>query len=153
MTGNAFDWLVPEQLAACVNPAVGERAAAEVRTAGIGLLINLHEKPHPAELLEELGAEQLHLPVASTYAPSEQQLDLGLEAIRDALRCGRRVAVHCGAGLGRTGTLLAAYLVAEGWTADDAIARVRAVRPGSIETLEQEEAVHAFARRVVSQAD
>jgi protein tyrosine phosphatase len=59
-----------------------------------------------------------------------------------------RVAVHCGAGLGRSGTPIAAYLVSQGAAPDDAIALVRARRPGSIETAEQEVAVHEFARRL-----
>jgi protein-tyrosine phosphatase len=67
--------------------------------------------------------------------------------IDDALSRGVRVAVHCGAGLGRSGTLLAAYLVSQGAAPDAAIADVRAARPGSIETDEQEAAVHYFAHR------
>jgi atypical dual specificity phosphatase len=59
------------------------------------------------------------------------------------------VAVHCGGGLGRTGTLLACYLVsAEGLPADAAIARVRAARPGSVETEDQEQAVRRYAERL-----
>jgi atypical dual specificity phosphatase len=55
-------------------------------------------------------------------------------AIEAALAGGRRVAVHCGAGLGRTGTLVACYLTRRGVRPDDAIARLRALRPGSVET-------------------
>ena len=74
-----------------------------------------------------VGEETLHLPGPTFDAPSQ--------------------AVHCGAGLGRTGTLLAAHLVSQGWHAEAAMAGVRAVRPGSIETLEQVQAVPECARR------
>ena len=56
------------------------------------------------------------------------------------------VAVHCAAGLGRTGTVLAAWFVTQGLSAQNAIARVRRLRPGSVETEEQERAVEEFAK-------
>jgi atypical dual specificity phosphatase len=145
--GRAFDWLIPEQLAACVDPVAGVQAAEQLRAGRVTLLINLYERPDPPELLERLGAETLHLPVHNSDAPTQAQLDRGIAAIREALAAGRRVAVHCGAGLGRSGTLLAAYLVSEGRGAEEAIQRVRAARPGSIETLQQEAAVREYARR------
>lgn len=147
MIPNAFDWLIPEQLGACVHPGVGEQAAAQLRSGRITLLINMHERPDPVELLAALKAESLHLPVSDSLAPTQSQLDEGVAAIRDALARGERVAVHCAAGLGRTGTLLAAYLVSQGCDAEEAITRVRAARRGSVETREQEEAVHEFERR------
>ncbi len=147
MQAHAFDWLIPEQLGACVNPSVSYQAAAALRSGRVGLLINLHERPDPVELLRQLGAETLHLPVPNSDPPSQAQLDRGVAAITDALARGTRVAVHCGAGLGRSGTLLAAYFVTQTYSADEAIARVRAVRPGSIETLQQEQAVHEFSSR------
>jgi len=144
---NAFDWLIPERLGACVNPSVGQQAAHMLAVGRVSLLVNMHEKPDEPELLARLGAESLHLPVPGSCAPTQQQLDLGVGAISEALGRDARVAVHCGAGLGRAGTLLAAYLVSQGCSAEQAIEQVRAKRPGSIETLEQEQAVYEFAQR------
>ncbi len=57
------------------------------------------------------------------------------------------VAVHCGKGMGRTGTMLACYLVAkEGYKADNAIMETRQRRIYSIETEEQEQAVFDFEK-------
>jgi atypical dual specificity phosphatase len=148
VAGNAFDWVLADKVGACVNPSVAAGAANELRQRRIGLLINLHERPDPPALLAELQAETVHLPVQNSDAPTQEQLDRGVAAIDDALGRGVRVAVHCGAGLGRSGTLLAAYLVSRGTEPDEAIANVRGVRPGSIETQEQEDAVRHFARRL-----
>lgn len=58
------------------------------------------------------------------------------------------VGVHCALGFGRTGTMLACYLVKErALAAGDAIAEIRRLRPGSIETYEQEKAVFQFYQR------
>jgi atypical dual specificity phosphatase len=142
---DAFDWVLPERLAACVNPSVSKSAATELLTRRVGLLVNLHERPDPPELLAQLNAQTLHLPVPDSLAPTQDQLERGVAAIDAALRDGVRVAVHCAAGLGRSGTLIAAYLVSQGATPDEAIAQVRAARPGSVENEDQEVAVHQFA--------
>lgn len=55
-------------------------------------------------------------------------------------------------GIGRTGTMLASYLVAvESYTAEDTIAETRKRRNGAIETREQEQAVHDFENHVKQQ--
>jgi atypical dual specificity phosphatase len=115
-----------------------------LRAERIQLLVNLHEQADSPQL----GIDSVHLPFADFTAPSQAQLEAGVQAISSALARGQRVAVHCGGGLGRTGTLLACYLVfSEGVSADEAMARVRAARPGSIETDDQEQAVRRYAQR------
>jgi atypical dual specificity phosphatase len=143
---NSLDWLVADSLAACVFPDA-ERGLPHLSRLGVSVLVNLHERAHDPEVLAHHGITQVHLPVADFTPPTPEQLDAGVAAIVDALAAGKRVAVHCHGGLGRTGTLLACYLVQQGMTPDEAIARIRAVRPGSVETREQEAAVRAFGRR------
>ena len=139
-------WLDDEGLAACRYPRDGQ-ALQDLADHGVSVLINLHERPHPEGVLARYGLTAVHLPVADFTPPSPVQLDQGVAAIERAVAAGQRVAVHCGAGLGRTGTLLACYLVKRGFGPAEAIARMRALRPGSIETPAQEAAVIEFARR------
>lgn len=58
------------------------------------------------------------------------------------------VAVHCMAGLGRTGTILACFLAAREMPANNAIIIIREWRPGSIETFEQEAVVYKYERLI-----
>jgi atypical dual specificity phosphatase len=141
-----FDWIVEPEVGACAYPR--EPGAWEsLCAAGIGLVINLHERAHEASVLERYGVEEVHLPVRDFTPPTAEQLERGVELMTQAIQAGRRVMVHCGAGLGRTGTLVACYLVSQGAEPKDAIQRVRAARPGSIETAAQEKAVREFAAR------
>src|SRR5437660_12865335 len=135
-------------LGTCANQYVPASPVPEIHTQGLSMLVNLHERPDPPDILAQLQAQTIHLPVPDSHAPTEAQLDAGVAAISEALQQGKRVAVHCGAGLGRSGTLIAAYLVSQGAAPDDAMAQVRSARPGSIETLEQEAAVHEYDRRL-----
>jgi atypical dual specificity phosphatase len=137
-------WFEEGRLAACRYPR-SDRALQELADKSVWLLINLHPVAHPLGRLEGFGMIELHLPVEDFTAPTPEQLQQGVAAIVSALESGARVAVHCEAGLGRSGTLVACYLVHRGMTPEQAIAHVRKLRPGSVETLPQEAAVRTFA--------
>ena len=138
-------WLEGEGVGACGYPR-DEKSLQELADHGVTVVINLHERQHPDGSLARYGLTEVHLPVRDFTPPTPAQLERGVAAIEAAVCGGHRVAVHCGAGLGRTGTLLACYLVRRGLGPDEAIARLRALRPGSVETPQQEAAVAEYAR-------
>lgn len=137
-------WLDDAPVGACKYPR-GAKSLQDLVDHGVTVLVNLHERPHPAATLARFGLTEIHLPVPDFTPPTPAQLAQGVTAIEQVVRDGRRVAVHCGAGLGRTGTLLACYLVKRGLAPDDAIAHIRALRPGSVETSGQAAAVRQYA--------
>jgi atypical dual specificity phosphatase len=142
--GDAVTWFEEGRVAACRYPR-SEAALRGLAERGVQLVVNLHPRAHVAGQLERLGLVELHLPVADFTPPTAEQLEQGVSPMQEALDAGQCVAVHCGGGLGRTGTLVACYLVSRGHSAEEAMAMVRRARPGSIETRAQEAAVRAFA--------
>lgn len=142
-----FSWVVDGQLAGMPRPGSSgalDDDLAFLQARGISLLVSLTEQPVDPAAVAQHGLELIHLPVADFTAPTQSQLRTFVETASAAMAAGRPVGVHCGAGKGRTGTFLAAYFVAQGMTAPAAIAHVRALRPGSIETADQELAVARF---------
>ncbi|AAY79941.1 protein-tyrosine phosphatase family protein [Sulfolobus acidocaldarius] len=86
-------------------------------------------------VLKSFNIEYLYSPIPDGRAPSENQF---LE-IYKWLRKDKGNLVHCVGGIGRTGTILASYLVLEeNMSAEEAIEEVRRVRPGAVQTYEQE---------------
>jgi atypical dual specificity phosphatase len=142
-----FTWIVPDRLLACRYP-MDREALERLRALGVCGLVNLTELRHDQTILAELEITETHLPVPDLTPPSPDDIRTAIAVIDAAHASGLTVAVHCAAGLGRTGTVMAAWLVTQGLDADAAIARIRELRTGSIETDEQEDAVREFARRV-----
>jgi atypical dual specificity phosphatase len=146
MPAPGFSWIDRPHLAALAMPESAEDLAW-LRRQGIQILISLTESPLPRQWVNDAGLMVVNVPVPDMEPPSDRQLDHILESIRKAHTAGMGVAIHCAAGLGRTGTVLAAYFAAGGMSGRDAIDHVRELRPGSIETLEQELAIERFAER------
>jgi hypothetical protein len=130
----------------CANPRT-ERALSALSGGGVRLLVNFHERDHDPACLERHGLREVHLPVRDFAAPSQEQIGRGVEAILEARAAGEAAVVHCWGGLGRTGTVLACYLLAsgEGLGPEEVVRRLCALRPGSVETQTQLMAVRAWA--------
>ena len=138
-------WIVPGKLLLRSYPHQLE-TLQELAGQGVTVLVNLERRPHGQANLDRFGLTEIHIPVPDFTAPTPADLDRGIDAIETHLTQGHVVAVHCAAGLGRSGTLVACYLVHQGQAPHDAIAEIRRLRPGAIETASQVAAVEAFAR-------
>ncbi len=141
-----FSWVDKPLLAAMARPDELEQFVW-LRHQNIQVLIALSETPPRRDYANDAGLLLLHVPVEDMHPPSQKQIDLCLSAIQKAHSQEMAVGVHCTAGLGRTGVILACYFVSQDMSAKNAIARVRRLRPGSIETDEQADAIAEFARR------
>ena len=90
--------------------------------------------------VQRRGMEWLHLPVPDVSTPGPE-FEAGWPAVSNHLRsrldAGENILIHCRGGVGRSGMIAARLLVESGADAEEAIARVRAARPGAIETWEQ----------------
>lgn len=139
-----FTWVDHPHLAGMARPGAVEDLAW-LRGEGIELIITLTEYALPRNWINEAGLFSLHLPVADFTPPTQEQLLQGITTIQKVNSQGRGAVIHCAAGLGRTGTFLACYFVAKDLTPQAAISKVRRLRPGSIETEEQEAAITEFA--------
>jgi ADP-ribosyl-[dinitrogen reductase] hydrolase len=129
-----------------------------IRAWGAAAIVTLVE-PKELKLLmvERLGEEVarrnmlwFHLPIVDVSIPDqrfEEKWDSAGDELRSILRNGSDVLVHCRGGLGRAGTIASRLLIELGMPPKTAIERVRAVRPGAIETRAQEEYVLAITSK------
>ena len=145
-----FSWIEPSVLAGCGRPeSVTELEAA--KREGVEAIVSLTSTPLSPEIIRRLDFVYMHSPLSPM--PSTQQLAQIARFIKSQKSRSHPVLVHCGEGKGRTGTVLTAYLVYNGMSADEAIQHVREKRPGSIQTAEQEVAVREFEKVVIKDRD
>jgi protein-tyrosine phosphatase len=158
-------WVIPGALAGMPMPFIhserrmnhGGRLEAypdelpELYAEGIRAVVSLLNIPSDAPVYESAGFAYLCIPLPDGGAPSMAQASEFVRFVNEQLKERRPVAVHCQAGIGRTGTMLATYLIAQGKTAEEAIRAIRSVESSAIETPRQVQFLYEFADLVHGQ--
>ena len=141
-----FGWLIADKLAGCGMPTT-QSEIEWVQKQGIKSIVTMTEESLPSSWVKDI--QYLHVPTEDLSAPDIDQIDSAVEFIHQRLQNGEPVMVHCAAGIGRTGTILACYLVKyQRMSAKGAIEKVRKERPGSIQSESQEIAVGLYYKHV-----
>jgi protein tyrosine phosphatase (PTP) superfamily phosphohydrolase (DUF442 family) len=127
------------------------RGLEQLRRRGFTSLVNLREEFDDAEAGISLG-KYLYLPTIDDDAPTLEDLTEGVMFIEEEIERGGKVYVHCMLGVGRSVTLIAAYLVAQGMSPEDAWRYIRRRRPFIQPTEMQEAQLEHFAQIVAAGA-
>ncbi|CAH2327144.1 dual specificity phosphatase 23 isoform X2 [Pelobates cultripes] len=142
-----FSWVEPGLLAGMAMPRLPAHYEYLYQN-GIRHLITLTEHKPPYH--DTCPGITLHrIRIVDFCPPSLDQIKSFLKIVEDANAKKEGVAVHCMHGFGRTGTMLACYLVkTRKITGVDAINEIRKIRRGSIETTEQEKSIIQFHHHI-----
>ena len=141
-----FSWLIEGKLAGSAIPTSFEEIKWLV-DVGVKSIVTVREESLDDDWIKNIN--YLHIHSNDMGVPEFEDLIKAVDFIHQRITNNEPVMVHCLAGLGRTGTILACYLIKyQKLSADDSIQKVRESRPGSIQSFPQEEIIFQFEKSV-----
>ena len=141
-----FSWLIEDKLAGSGMPTSFDELDWILKQ-GVTSIVTMTENALPEEWVSDIG--YLHVPTPDLTAPDMDRIDIAVDFIHEKIIDDQAVMVHCAAGMGRAGTILACYLVKyQKYSAKEAIKKIRKERPGSIQSEIQELAITFYEKHV-----
>ena len=148
-------WVIPHELAGMPMPYIHQDRRSQrnsrldefdddlpiLRRVGIRSVVCLLSIESDQSVYESTGFSFLCSAIPNDQPPEMAQAQKIVEFMQQAPMA---VAVHCEGGIGRTGTILAAYLIQSGLSSREAVQRIRSVEPAAIGTKSQEEFLRRF---------
>jgi len=143
-----FSWMIEGKLAGSARPE-NETQLRWLRSKGISALVCLNvERPLNEKEVKSMGFEYVFIPVKDFTAPKLEDISEFVSFTNEMLRKNKPVVVCCGAGVGRTGTMLAVYLVSMCLSPEEALRQVKEKRGIGVESYMQKEAIFEYARQI-----
>jgi len=165
LPGLHSSWVGPDVVAMARPTERGLKGGllAAMAAAGVAAVVNLQESGEHAhcgaglaegsafsylpETVMRAGISHLNYPFPDMTFPSFETTLKIVQMMGAFVEKGGKVAVHCHAGLGRTGCIIACHFVhAKGWGPQEAVRYVREHRVGSLQTNGQVKFVGAFSK-------
>lgn len=141
-----FSWLINNKLAGSGMPTTINEINW-ILNQGVKSIVTMTENALPEYWVKD--TKYLHVPTEDLSAPDIEQIDGAVDFIHERINQNEPVMVHCAAGIGRTGTILACYLIKyQKYSAKNAIEKVRKERPGSIQSERQEIVVELYEKHI-----
>lgn len=146
-----FLWLRQGELAGTPKPGLLielDYDLAALKRVGITVLVSLTMKSLDPEELDKYGIKGIAFPIKDMGVPTIKDALEFCQKIETLVEQGEAIAMHCKAGMGRTGTMLVAQLIWEGKSALDALETARGIEPRWVQSEEQVRFLEEFALAV-----
>lgn len=141
--GENLWWVIPGKLAGVRKPTAAE--LRELQASGIGAIVSVMHDKSNLELYERENIPYLWLPIQIASSPSRSQVEELIAFVNRYHRQGVGTAVHCTGGLHRTGTMLAAYLILNGSSSEDALQTIETANSQALLELAQQVFLRSLA--------
>ena len=139
-----FSWVIENKLAGSGIPTSIDEVQWMIEQ-GVKSIVTIREEPLADNWIKDVN--YLHVMSNDMGVPEFNDLIHAVDFIHRRITNNEPVLVHCLAGMGRTGVVLACYLVKyQNMSADEATQKIREERPGSIQSYPQEELIFRFEK-------